>query len=116
MTKPKAKTALLVTAPAFAQVAKAFKRDPTVTQAGRLFGSTHVLKVGGKLFAMQRGDQLVVKLPEAVVDDLIRSGQGEHFDSGQGRHLKQWVRLLNSSEGLWLPLAQQAKAFVSSRK
>ena len=35
--------------------------------------------------------QFVAKLPRERVDELVRLGQGEHFDPGHGRKMKEWV-------------------------
>lgn len=80
----------------------------------RGFGAS-ALKVNGKIFAMQDSRQaFVVKLPRRRVDDLIASGQGQPFDAGKGRPMKEWVTIpLSAAEG-WTALAQEALAFVDS--
>ena len=71
------------------------------------------LKVGGKLFACvpQRGG-LLLKLPKARVDWLNDAGDGERFDPGHGRPLKEWVVVRTTSMADWLDLAREAMTFV----
>jgi hypothetical protein len=56
--------------------------------------------------------KLVVKLPKARVDALIAAGDGERFDPGHGRLMKEWVAVEPTSEEGWLDLAREAMEFV----
>jgi hypothetical protein len=68
------------------------------------FGSAQ-LQVNGKIFAMLSSkEQFVVKLPKHRVEALIAAGQGERFDPGHGRLMKEW-----------LSLAKEALEFVGSK-
>ncbi len=63
--------------------------DVTLGSPGkRGFGSS-ALQVGGKIFAMLVGGKFVVKLPRQRVDALVASGDGERFDPGHGRLMKE---------------------------
>jgi hypothetical protein len=97
------------------ELVEAFLDKPGVTQGGRGFGAT-ALKVGGSIFAMlnPRGE-FVVKLPRRRVDELVASGDGDRFDPGHGRLMKEWLALRDTSPHDWLPLAQEALDFVASR-
>ena len=59
--------------------------------------------------------KLVVKLPRPRVDALITSGEGERFDPGHGRPMKEWVAVESTSEEEWLSLAREAMEFVASK-
>ena len=83
--------------------------DPT---AKRGFGSS-ALKVKDKIFAMLVRGSLVLKLPKARVDELIAAGQGDRFDPGHGRLMKEWVVIAEGS-GDWLALAREARKFVGA--
>lgn len=87
---------------------------PSVAEArpSRGFGSS-ALKVDTRIFAMLVQDRLVVKLPRQRVDALIASGEGERFDPGHGRLMREWLTVDPSRADLWLPLATEARAFVS---
>ena len=88
--------------------------DPaTPDSSRRRFGAT-ALKTGGKIFAMAVKGTLVLKLPASRVDALVAAGLGTRFDPGHGRTMKEWVALTGAEEG-WLPLAREARAFVSSQ-
>jgi hypothetical protein len=99
----------------YAELVRAFSGRPGVSQEGRGFGSS-ALKVGGRIFAMlsSQGD-FVVKLPRARVDALVASGDGDRFDPGRGRLMKEWVTLRPTSGCDWASLAEEAMRFVATR-
>ena len=80
----------------------------------RAFGSTS-LKTNGKIFAMLVNGRLVVKLNRRRVDALAASGEGERFDPGHGRLMKEWLAIESPSDEVWLSLATEAEAFVAGR-
>ncbi len=101
----------------YRRVVAAFTGLPDVSydaQGKRSFGSA-ALKVHGKIFAMldSRGE-FVVKLPKARVDALVSEGQGQRFDPGMGRLMKEWLVVTPVSEEMWLSLAQEALDYVRS--
>lgn len=79
------------------------------------FGSG-TLQVDGRIFAMARRGRLVLKLPRERVTELIADGDGEPFDAGKGRPMKEWVVLRPPAGTRWLPLAREALAFVAGAK
>jgi hypothetical protein len=80
----------------------------------RRFGSTS-LRVNGKIFAMIAAKgRFVVKLPAARVDELVRTGDGEHFDRHGKRWMKEWVAMTPGTERQWAGLAGEALTFVAS--
>lgn len=93
----------------FAPIARAFEKDRDVSLT-KMFGSTG-LKVSGRVFAMVVKGRFVVKLPKARVDELVAAGQGEHFDPGHGKLMKEWVSV-PSGKAPWLELAREAHRFV----
>ena len=99
----------------YADLVRAFSGRPGVSQDGKGFGSS-ALKVGGRIFAMlsSRGD-FVVKLPRVRVDALIASGDGDRFDPGRGRVMKEWLAVRPGSGLEWYALAEEAMAFVAPR-
>jgi hypothetical protein len=78
------------------------------------FGS-NALKVGGKIFASLTKGRLLLKLPEARVDALVKSKKATRFSTGAGRAKKEWVTVGPSSEREWLALAEEARAYVSAQ-
>jgi len=109
---PKKKTATAADGeadPLLAPIAQAFEKDRDVT-VGKMFGSAG-LKVNGKVFAMVVRGRLVAKLPKPRVDELVASGDGEPFDPGHGKLMKEWVSV-SSREPSWLELAREAHHFV----
>ncbi len=101
----------------YESICRAFAGYPNVTigsESKRAFGS-NALKVNGKIFAMlDSRDRFVVKLPRERVDSLVASGQGERFDPGRGRVMKEWAVIASDAEDEWLARAQEALRFVAS--
>lgn len=82
---------------------------------GKGFGSTGQLKADGKIFCMLVRDKLVLKLPRERVDELVEAGDGERFDAGKGKPMREWLALSASSKRQWPALAGEAMAFVSGK-
>jgi hypothetical protein len=95
--------------PAFAPVAAAFagRRDVSAGLMMASFG----LRVGGKIFAMSVRGRFVAKLPRTRVDALVAAGQGDRFEPGPGRVMKEWISVAEGDED-WLALAREAYDFV----
>jgi hypothetical protein len=96
--------------PTFAPVVAAFASDSAVSRR-RMFSSENVLSVNGKIFAMLGRGSLVVKLPRARVDELVKAGKGQHFDPGHGRLMKEWISV-ELGAAPWVALAEEAHRFV----
>ena len=70
------------------------------------------LTVGGKIFAMLVGGELVVKLPADRCADLVAAGGARPFTSGR-RRMREWVVLEGDPEpARWDALVDEALAFV----
>lgn len=98
----------------FEKVVAAHVGSNGVTQA-KMFGSPG-LRTGGKVFACLWKDHLVVKLPAARVDALVKAGKAARFDPGMGRQMKEWVEVGPGSEKEWLNLAAESRAFVEASR
>ena len=81
----------------------------------RRFGSS-ALRFDGRIFAMVSRGRLVLKLPRQRVAELIGAGDGDPFDAGKGRPMKEWVSLDPARQDSWLDLAAEAMEFVSSTR
>jgi hypothetical protein len=98
--------------PLFERLAVRLLADPAVTP-GTGFGSALGLRVGGKIFAMVRGGDLVVKLPKDQVDRLVESGIGVRFAARRdGRAMREWISIAVGYRDQWEPLTRQALEFV----
>src|SRR5262245_46676768 len=86
-------------------------RQGVTVGGGRGFGAG-TLQVDGRIFAMSSGGDLVIKLPRDRVAALIAAGEGEPFDGGKGRPMKEWVTIPARASATWMPLAEEALAFV----
>ena len=56
--------------------------------------------------------QLVLKLPESRVDELVEGGHGVRFDANKGTPMKEWLSLDPGCDLPWPALAEEALAFV----
>jgi hypothetical protein len=112
--------------PRVRKLLEALRVDPTTAPAiaefeanrsagtARKFGSNG-LKANGKLFALFTQGTLVVKLPRGRVAELVAQGQGELFDPGHGRLMKEWLTIVDPKAS-WTGLAKEAHAFVRATK
>jgi hypothetical protein len=82
---------------------------------GKGFGSTGQLKVEGKIFAMLVKGRLVLKLSRERVTELVEAREGEHFDAGKGKPMREWFALSPTSRKQWPALANEAMAFVRAK-
>jgi len=91
----------------FVAIVAALRKKAGVTVGGKGFGSSG-LKYRGRLFAMVSSKgQFVAKLPRERVDELVRLGQGEYFDPGHGRKMKEWVAMSGHASE-WMAIAREA--------
>jgi TfoX/Sxy family transcriptional regulator of competence genes len=97
--------------PRFVPIVAAFSRNRRVTY-GKMMASWG-LRVNGRIFAMMVKGDLVLKLPKARVEELVRAGRATNFDPGHGRVMKEWAVVADESTP-WLDLANEAYAFVSA--
>src|ERR1700694_1335410 len=81
-------------------------RGADVDPSQRGFGSSGQRGLGGRIFAMRLRGRRVLKLPRQRVDVLVAAREGERFDPGKGRLMKEWLSLAPASELDWLPLAR----------
>jgi len=88
--------------------------EPGVTPPhGGGFGRSAV-RLNGKIFVMFVRGQLVLKLPEDRVDEMIAAGHGSRFDANKGTPMREWLSLDPGSDQPWLPLAREALDFARS--
>jgi hypothetical protein len=71
------------------------------------------LRVDGAYFAScdHRTGDLLVKLPEERVDELIAAGRAQPF-APAGRRFRQWASVAPGRSRTWKPLLAEALAFV----
>lgn len=104
-------------APVFHEVARELAGQPGVEladSAKKSFGAG-TLKVHGRIFAMvSSAGHFVVKLPRTRVEELVARGDGERFDPGHGRVMKEWLQLARPTPAACLALSREALAFVAA--
>lgn len=72
------------------------------------------LRVDGEFFAApeHRSGDLIVKLPETRVEELIGAGIGVEF-APAGKVFREWVRVAKRDPDLWDGLLADARSFVA---
>jgi hypothetical protein len=101
---------LALLTPEFTKVVSTFTGYRDV-KFGKMFSSSSVLNVDGKIFAMCRKGELVVKLPKERVDALVLARKGTRFDPGHGRIMNEWIAIPARKED-WQKLSKEAYSFV----
>jgi hypothetical protein len=95
----------------FAAIAGRLRAEPDVTE-GTGFGRNPGLRVNGKIFAMLRDGELVVKLPAERCAQLMAGGAAGPFDAGKGRPMREWVVFPHRDAEDWPGAVDEALAFV----
>ena len=90
--------------------------EPSLTTGGVETGTMMgfpCLRVGGAFFAScdHRSGDLIVKLPEARVKELLTEKIGQAF-APAGRVFRQWVLIPDRDIDRWLTLIAEARQFV----
>ena len=91
----------------YADVKAHFANDPKVeVLKGR---GAQGIKRGGKLFVMFMKGNLIVKLPEHRVNEIIDIGDGVSFDPGTGKPMKNRVLIPARNSDMWIKYSIEAK-------
>jgi hypothetical protein len=85
--------------------------DPQVTP-GAFFGR-RAAKLGRRVFAFERYDDIVVKLGPERVDELVEAGRASVFQPGGHGPMGNWAVVPPTDSGdpvaAWVELAEEAK-------
>ena len=100
---------------AWAAIEARFIGKPTITRSTKKGFAEGGLMTSGKLFAVLRRDDLLLKLPAGRVEALVATGQGAPFSASGGRVMREWVLAQPEAAGEWLSLAREAEAFVRAQ-
>jgi hypothetical protein len=98
---------------AYAAVERAFAGQPSVSRSTKRGFAEGGLMTSGKLFAVRRPGDLLLKLPAERVAALIASGEAAPFSSG-GRVMREWALAKPEAADAWLALAREAQTFVAA--
>lgn len=71
------------------------------------------LKTAGRFFAFTTGGDLVVKLPEGRVNDLVARDAGRPCQIGRGRPMREWVRVMPPDDEACVAYLIEARDFVA---
>ena len=67
------------------------------------------IKRGGKMFVMFLKGDLLVKLPENRVKEVIDTGDGLPYDPGTGKFMKNRVLIPVSNKDKWIEYCMESK-------
>ena len=81
---------------------------------GSGFGRSEGLRVRGKIYAIKKDGELILKLPAERVEELIDSGAGNAWGPGPGRIMREWVAIPGTRHADWAALTSEARTFVGS--
>ena len=72
------------------------------------------LKTKKKMFAMLNKGNFVIKLSKERVEELLSTGQGQPYDPGNERIMKEWVIIPEEYSEKWIEYASEAKQFAKT--
>jgi hypothetical protein len=81
-------------------------------EGGRMFHSQG-LRTGGRFYAFCPGDDVIVKLPQGRVQQLVASAEGTPCSPRPGRPMREWVQLRPSDERTLTAYLREARSFVA---
>lgn len=87
--------------------------DRTIEQGVMLHAPA--LKRSGRFFAFATGEDVVVKLSAARVQELIASGTGRPCVIRRGAPMREWVRLKPDGDQVWAHVIE-ARDFVGQQQ
>ncbi len=103
----------------FALLAEALTTRPGVgppAADGQRGPGPAALTIHGSVFAMVVGAAVVLKLPGHRVEGLVAAGTGLALTAADGTAMHEWVGLDHGTPESDLALAEEAMAFVASRR
>lgn len=72
------------------------------------------LKTKKKMFVMFSKGNYVVKLPQKRVKELTTADDGQPYDPGNGKIMKEWVIIPLKFADKWIDYALEAKKFAKT--
>ncbi len=97
----------------FWSIADELRAEDARVVEGTMMGG-RCLRVGKEFLALAdfKGSGMVVKLPEARVEELVASGLGQPF-APAGKTFREWVCIPRIDRELWSALLREGVEFVS---
>ncbi len=81
---------------------------------GTGFGRSEGLRIRGKIYAINKDGELILKLPAERVEALIDTGTGNAWGPTPGRIMREWVAIPGTRHADWAALTSEARTFVGS--
>jgi len=69
------------------------------------------IKYNKKMFIMFHKGDLLIKLSPGMIQELIASGNGQAFDPGTGKVMKDRILIPHSKKDLWISLCEESKRY-----
>jgi len=70
------------------------------------------IKRDGKLFVMFMKGDILVKFPPERVSEIVVSGDGQAYDPGTGKPMKNWVLIPQAKKDSWIKYSKEANNFL----
>jgi hypothetical protein len=83
---------------------------------GKMFGALCIKMPNGKSAAMFRKDNIVVKLPEEILQEAIGLKGARLFEPMEGRPMKEWVQVPFDHKSKWKTYAEISARSVEAVK
>jgi hypothetical protein len=96
---------------AFGRIADRLGGTPAL-QVGSGFSTYPALRRCGRLFAMLRDGELVVRLPGSRADELVLTSSASRFYGADNARLAQWIAVPYSQPDAWIEPAQEALEYT----
>ncbi|MEO6881976.1 MAG: hypothetical protein ABI181_13665 [Mycobacteriaceae bacterium] len=96
----------------FARAAGVLLAEHPEDGSGRMLSSPG-LRTGGRFYAFCPGDDVIVKLPQGRVQQLVADGGGTPCSPRAGRPMREWVQLRPSDQQTLAAYLGEARAFVA---
>lgn len=83
---------------------------------GKMFGALCMKMPNGKSAAMFWKDNIVVKLPEEILQEAIGLNGARLFEPMEGRSMKEWVQIPSDHKSTWKTYAEISARSVEAVK
>jgi hypothetical protein len=83
--------------------------DEVVVNSGK---GAQGIKHNKKMFIMFHKGNLLIKMSPDRIQELIGSGNGQAFDPGTGKVMKDRILIPRSQKDLWISFCEESKRYI----
>ncbi len=70
------------------------------------------IKYNNKMFIMFWKGDLVIKLSPERILELIKNGEGQAYDPGTGKPMKDRILIVQAKKSQWISLSEESKQYI----